>query len=194
MAKTLIPFITKKRIYPFAVDFRREKTAENTRKYFFAVNYHSKLYTGTQNKNTYLDWKNISIAGLDQEKEAPTGWPTSGKNYYCILKINVSSLQAQTAIIEWVEGDDQIEKLAPIKFASAEDYQQTEARVIIGVAVKDKESTAGLAPNRQTDAIYFIQYVTSNLIMANMVFNGVPVIYPVPISGGGLNPESFSVS
>ncbi len=177
-----------KHITPFKIDWKVSKI-NGQRKYIFAVNYHSKLYKGMSTRGQFLEYDILNIAGLDFIKEAPNSFPVS-KNYYCVLKVKVSNLQAQSAEITWVEGDQRDDDLAPIKFEDSQNYKQTEARVIIGAAVRDLEASPGLK-NDVIKTVYIIQYVNTNLIMANMVFNGIPVIYPVPIPGGRLNPGSF---
>jgi hypothetical protein len=186
--KNLLPFVGLKHVHPFKIDWRITKKG-GQRTYNFAVNYHSKIYRGTSNRGQFLEFDILPISGLDFIKEAPSGFPQS-RNLYCVLTVRVSNLQAQSAKIEWILGDDQQDELAPIKFEDTENYKQTEARVIIGVAVRDLEASPGLV-NDTVKTVYIIQYVNTNLIMANMVFNGVPVTYPVPISGGRLNPGSF---
>lgn len=186
--KNLLPFFNVKNVNPFKIDWKTSKTGD-TRKYNFSVNYHSKIYKGITTRGQYLEFDLLTIGGLDVIKEAPSSFPKS-KNLYCVLKINISNLQAQSAKIEWIEGDDNKDDLAPIKFENSENYKQTEARIIIGVAVRDLEASSGLVGD-DVKTVYIIQYVNTNLILSNMVFNGIPVIYPVPISGGRLNPNSF---
>lgn len=186
--KNLLPFFGVKNIHPFKIDWKISKTG-GQRKYNFAVNYHSKLYKGTATRGQYLEFDFLNISGLDFIKEAPTSFPNS-KNLYCVLKVTISNLQAQSARIDWIEGDDKQDDLAPIKFEDSQSYKQTEARVIIGVGVRDLEASPGLRQDN-VKTVYIIQYTNTNLIMANMVFNGIPVVYPVPISGGRLNPGSF---
>ena len=186
--KNLLPFFAVKNVSPFKIDWRVKKTG-GQRKYSFSVNYHSKLYKGASTRGQYLDFDLITISGLDFEKEAPSSFPKS-KNLYCVLKVNVSNLQAQSAKIEWVEGDSSEDDLSAIKFEDSQSYKQTEARVILGIAVRDLEAVSGLTGDN-VKTVYIIQYVNTNLIMANMVFNGIPVVYPVPIAGGRLNDNSF---
>lgn len=188
--KNLLPFLSTKYTHPFKVDWRVRKV-NGERKYSFAVNFHSKLYKGMNTRGQFLEYEFFQLEGIDTIQEAPTSFPS--KNYYCVLKINVSSLQGQSARIVWVEGDDKQDDLAPIKFEDAQNYKQTEARVIIGAAIRDLEAAPGLK-NDNVKTVYFCQYVNTNLIMANMVFNGIPVVYPVPIPGGRLNANYFGNS
>lgn len=186
--KNLFPFFAVRHVTPFKIDWRVSKVG-GERKYNFAVNYHSMIYKGMNTRGQYLEYDTLTINGLDTIKEAPSSFPKT-KNFYCILKVTVSNLQAQSAKIEWVEGDDKQDDLAPIKFENSDSYKQTEARVIIGVAVRDLEASPGLVKDT-IKTVYVMQYVNTNLIMANMVFNGIPVTYPVPIHGGRLNAGSF---
>lgn len=187
-SKNLTPKITK-RVHPFYIDI----VNRNNKKYA-AVNYHSRLFTRLEIENNYMIHKIQTITGLDFEKEIPGSFP--GKNFYCVLKIKIDSLRIsnenKAATIEWVEGD-QSETLKPVIFDSNDNARQTEARIIIGVLVNDGEATAGtLSPDlggARTN--YIIQFVSTDLIMTNMVVDGIPIVYPVPFIGGGLNLESL---
>jgi len=183
-SKNLIPKFSKKN-HPFFIDF----SIRNGKK-ILAVNYHSRLFRGLEVENNYMIHKIQTIKGLDFEKEVPSSFP--GKNFYCVLRIKINSLnvssQSDAATIEWAEGDNS-ELLKPIIFESANNLRQSEARIIIGVLVNDGEETAGTLSldfgGAKTN--YIIQFVNTDLLMTNMVFNGIPVLYPVPFVGGGLN-------
>ncbi len=183
-SKKLTPNVTK-RVHPFYIDFFNK----NNKKYL-AVNYHSRLFTNLQAENLYAIHKFQTITGLDFEKEVPGSFP--GKNFYCVLKIKIESLrissQDKAATIEWAEGDSN-DLLKPVLFDNPEDLKQIEARIIIGVLVNDGEATAGsLSPDLGgSKTSYINQFVNTDLIMTNLVLNGVPIVYPVPFVGGGLN-------
>ncbi len=188
-SKSLTPKDVKKS-HPFKI----ELSLKNGKRYL-AVNYHSRLYTGFEIKDEYLIYKQKSIVGLDFKKEVPSSFP--GKNFYCVLNIKTQGLQVsnedKAVSIKWVEDDKSTNDLSPVLFESAQTLNQKEARIILGVLVFDGESTAGsLSPDLGGAKISYIsQFVTTDLLMTNMVFNGVPVIYPVPFIGSSLNLESI---
>lgn len=191
--KLAIPnFQTRVINHPFKVYVYIVGEQENRKPlYNLAVNYHSHLYKGLKIKDNYLDYERIKIEefsenGLDFVKEVPKEFP--GQNFYCLLEIDIKDLQATAARIQWVLSDKSQDSLAPIVFESADNLRQTKARIIIGVFVADKERTPGRDPEEAvSNKSYFIQYVYTHLIMCNMVFDGIPVIYPVPFGGGRLN-------
>jgi hypothetical protein len=175
-------------VHPFKIDIAKAgKNADNTPKYTLAVNYHSRLYENLDLKDKYLQFNRVNIAGLDAIKEVPTTFP--GKNFYCVLEINVSNLRAvPPARIVWVESDQSEEELAPIEFQDSSNLRQTKARIIIGIFVSDDEAIAGLPGGESAvNTAYIMQFINTNLMLSNMVFDGVPVIYPVPFGGGRLN-------
>lgn len=183
--KRLIPTIPIKKIHPFEMAVRN-KIIGGIKKLVIAVSYHSSLYTLLEERGSNSDifyYKKLFITGLDFEQNVPDSFPS--KKYYCVLNVTVNNLTAQSAKIEWVEDDE--EKLAPIKFSSGNDKRQTEARIIIGVLVRDKEASPGFPDSTSVPVAYIIQYINTNLMMCNMVFNGVPVIYPVPFGGGRID-------
>lgn len=188
-SKSLTPKDIKKS-HPFKIEMSSKKG-----KRYLAVNYHSRLYTGFEIKNEYLIYKQKSIVGLDFKKEVPSSFP--GKNFYCVLNIKTQGLQVsnedKAVSIKWIEDDKSTNDLSPVLFESAQTLNQKEARIILGVLVFDGESTAGtLSPDLGGAKISYIsQFVTTDLLMTNMVFNGVPIIYPVPFIGSSLNLESI---
>jgi hypothetical protein len=188
-SKALTPKDVKKS-HPFKIEMSLNKG-----KRYLAVNYHSRLYTGFEIKDQYLVYKQKSITGLDFKQKVPPSFP--GKNYYCVLNIKIQGLQVsnedKAVSIKWVEDDKSTNDLSPVLFESAQTLNQKEARIILGVLVFDGESTAGtLSPDLGGAKISYIsQFVTTDLLMTNMVFNGVPVIYPVPFIGSSLNLESI---
>jgi hypothetical protein len=187
-SKSLIPKLVK-RSHPFKIDLRASPG-----KRFLAVNYHSRLYTGFEIQNQYLIYKQKTITGLDFKEQIPSSFP--GKNFYCVLNIKINGLQVanedKAASIKWVQSDSSAD-LRPVVFESAQTLNQKEARIILGVLVFDGESTAGtLSPDFGGAKLpYISQFVTTDLIMTNMVINGIPIIYPVPFIGSSLNLESI---
>jgi len=177
----LIPTV-RKRVHPFFIDIVRKNGKE-----YLSVNYHSRLFTGMTLNEKYFSYNKISITGLDFLQSVPASFP--GKNYYCVLEITVSNLSATKAAIVWVEDDKSVEKLNPVEFASTDDLKQTKARIIIGVYIFDGEATAGtLSPDAGgAKTSYISQFVHSDLMICNMVFDGIPIIYPTPFGGGRLN-------
>jgi hypothetical protein len=173
--------------HPFKIDIGKQGTrSDGTPIYTLAVNYHSRLFTGMGITSKYLQWLKIPIEGLDFPQEVPSSFP--GENYYCVLKVSVNNLQAQEARIIWVSDDKTVNELQPVTFESGDNLRQIEARIIIGVFVSDDEAVAGLPGNESAvNTAYIMQNINTNLLMCNMVFDGVPVIYPVPFAGGRLN-------
>jgi hypothetical protein len=174
-------------VHPFKIDIgKKGKRGDGSPVYTLAINYHSRLFTGMSKTEQFLQYIKIPITGLDFVKEVPSSFP--GENYYCVLKVTVSNLTATKAEIVWVSDDKSVDDLQPVKFESSENLKQIEARIIIGVFVSDDEAVAGLPGGENAvNTAYIMQYINTNLIMCNMVFNGVPIIYPVPFSGGRLN-------
>jgi hypothetical protein len=185
-----IPGFGKKVNYPFAISLYKVGLRNDGKpSYNLAVNYHSHLYSGLKLKENYLDYERIKIeefseTGLDFLKPVPDDFP--GKNFYCVLEININDLKATDANIQWVIGDTEEQLLAPVVFEDSENYRQTKARIILGVLVSDRERSPGLDPT-DIRRSYIVQYIYTHLMMCNMVFDGVPVVYPVPFGGGRLN-------
>jgi hypothetical protein len=188
--------------HPFKIDILKDgRRGDGLPNFKLAVNYHSRLFVGMSLNSKYLSYRKVGIKGLDFAQPVPASFP--GKNYYCVLKIPVTDLQvpegtSTSAEIIWVEDDKTVNELNPIIFESNDNLKQTEARIIIGVLVSDDEAIAGTdntaVVNGQTvggagavNTAYVVQFINTNLMMCNMVFDGVPVIYPVPFGGGRLN-------
>jgi hypothetical protein len=176
--------------HPFKIDIGRLTNSKGELQYTLAVAYHSRLYTGMSFTNAggaFLQRNRIDITGLDFPQNVPTS-TFPGQNYYCVLKITITDLQATRAEIIYVSDDNSVNQLQPVKFESSQNRRQTEARIIIGVLVWDDEAVAGLEGNDSAiNTVYLEQFVTTDLIMCNMVFDGLPVVYPVPFIGGRLN-------
>jgi hypothetical protein len=182
----LIPRI-RKRVHPFYIDVVKQGDKE-----YLAVNYHSRLFKGMTLNEKYLSFdQTLSITGLDVLKEIPGSFP--GKNFYCVLELDISNFIPTKANIVWIEGDSKADELNPVVFIGSNNLRQVKSRTIIGVYVFDGEATAG---TRSPDlggakTAYITQFVHTDLIMSYMVFNGVPVVLPVPFIGGKLNDNSF---
>jgi hypothetical protein len=140
----------------------------------------------------YLSFdQTLSITGLDELKGIPGSFP--GKNFYCVLEVDIEDFNPTKAKITWVEGDSKVNDLNPVVFTGTNDLKQVKSRTIIGVYVFDGEATAGtLSPdNGGCKTAYITQFVHTDLMMTYMVFNGVPVVLPVPFIGGRLNANLF---
>jgi hypothetical protein len=175
------------RTHPFKIDIAKKKgDTIGKPKYTLAVNYHSRLFTGMGRTGKYLQWIKIPITGLDFVQNVPDSFP--GENYYCVLKVTVNNLNPESAEIIWISSDKTVNELQPVTFEGGDNLKQTEARIIIGVFVSDDEAAAGLPGNESAvNTAYIMQFINTNLLMCNMIFDGIPVIYPVPFGGGRLN-------
>lgn len=188
--RSIVPTLKITSSHPFKIDILKNGTkSDGTPQYALAVNYHSRLFTDLSKTEEFLQYNQITITGLDFAQDVPASFP--GKNYYCVLKIMVDNLQAKSAKIEWVSDDASVDTLQPVKFISSQDRKQTEARIIIGVLVNDDEAVAGTPAAGRINTTYIIQNINTNLIMCNMVFDGVPVVYPVPFAGGRQSANLF---
>jgi hypothetical protein len=188
-----------KNAFPFKIDIAKDGLREDGFPQFqLAVNYHSRLFKGLGKTDKYLQWIEVkdeennseeyttTIKGLDEYQKVPETFPD--KNFYCVLKVEVEDLNAKSAEIVWVESDKSVNELQPVTFESTDNLRQVEARLIIGILVSDNEAVAGTpGGNSAVKSSYILQFINTNLIMCNMVFDGIPVIYPVPFGGGRLN-------
>lgn len=173
--------------HPFKITIGKDgKKGDGTPQYTLAVNYHSRLYTGLRSRDKYLSYNKKNIIGLDFPEKVPDQFPK--ENVYCVLDLKIDNYSVTKAEIKYVFDDKNQEELDPIVFLSEDDLRQVGARVIIGVLVNDDEVVAGL-PASDAKTPYIVQFVNTNLMMSNMVFDGIPVIYPVPFIGGRLNDE-----
>lgn len=188
--RSIIPTFRVTRSHPFKIDILKDGSKDDgTPQYSLAVSFHSRLFTGLTQTEEFLQYNQIDISGIDTLQKVPPSFP--GKNYYCILNIKINNLQATSAKIEWVSDDASVDALQPIKFQSSQDKKQTEARIIIGVLVDDDEVIAGTPSEGRINTSYIIQNINTNLILCNMVFDGIPVLYPVPFAGGRQNANLF---
>lgn len=179
-------------MHPFKLEvFQSEDLdSEGRPKYKTSLNFHSKLYTGFKSAKNggdqFLTFEKIKINNLNFLFDVPSEIYAK-KYYYCILDVLVTNLRATSAQIKFEMGNGS-DKLHPIAFESPSNLKQIAARVILGVIVRDNKYTAANAlissDNAEPiDSTYVLQYVNSNLLMTNMVLNGVPVVYPVPFLG-----------
>jgi hypothetical protein len=152
---------------------------------YAAIPYHSRLFTGMTKNSKYLSPSKIAIEGLDDTQLIPKSFP--GKNFYCVLEVDILNLNATKAKIVWVQDDKSVENLNPVVFDNQQDLRQIKARAIIGVLVNDKEAVPASPAGTSVKTSYVMQFVHTDLMMCNMVFDGVPVILPVPFIGGRLN-------
>jgi hypothetical protein len=185
--------------HPFKINIGKQgKKQDGTPQYTLAVNYHSRLYIGMKLREKYLSYEKVryaggsqgldfkSIKGLDFAELVPQEFPK--ENIYCVLELKISDLKVTNAQIKYVIDDKNEDELDPIVFESADNLKQVGARAIIGILVMDDEVIAGLDAS-EAKTPYIVQLVNTNLMMANMVFDGIPIIYPVPFIGGRLNDE-----
>lgn len=168
--------------FPYKI-FLKKETTGTTNIYSFAVAYHSELLKNTFTDNTtYLSFQKqvIDPSTLDNYIIIPD--PTA-KNVYITLDMKVSNLTVTSAKINfYVEGSS---GLAPFSFG--ENYNQTDAQVILGIIVNDAESQAGTTGGGDNQTTYVVQKVFTDLIIANLIINSVPVITAVPFTGGPIN-------
>jgi len=173
----------KKTVTPFQIDIINKKSEVG-----WALAYHSGLFQPLKLSESYLQYKRIEIKGLNEIKTVSKK-ETEKENQYIVLNIKINNLMAESAEVKIVKGDRNSEELNPIKFDSQDSLRQIEARIIIGVIVHDGNQYAGSLSKDfgGIETYYVIQFIQTNLIMANMVMDGIPVVYAVPISGGRLN-------
>jgi hypothetical protein len=173
----------KKAVHPFQIDVTQKKDEISV-----AVAYHSGLFKPMSISQGRLKYNRIEIIGLDENKSFSKKL-AADENHYVVLIVKINNLQAESAEVKIIEGDTSEEELDPVKFDSEDSLKQTEARVILGVIVHDGGQYAGTlsVDIGGIETYYLIQFVNTNLIMANMVMDGIPIAYPVPISGGRLN-------
>jgi hypothetical protein len=156
--------------HPFRIEYKSKSGDRNN--YELILYKRSYLYLPPKTVGGAIGSLNISkidtIASVNLEQ--------ASKGFFAILKIKVQSLQAQSAEIEWVESVSSIKTIE-----LDEQKKQTSASIIVGCVRNDK----GYNPFIQTDvsALFVEQNINTNLIVSNMVFNGVPVIFPVPFPG-----------
>lgn len=116
----------------------------------------------------------LSISKLDAKKKFSLEQASDG--LYAVLKIDVQSLQAQSASIEWQTPAQGVKSLE-----LDSQKNQASASIILGVIRSDQNYLGSSSSG--PSSLYVDQNINTNLIIANMVFNGVPVIFPVPFPG-----------
>lgn len=182
-------------MHPFKLDVLQGPIDQSTGKptYKTSLNWHSALYESVTEPDKagkeYLKFKKIKISNLDFEQEVKN--EIYQKQYcYCILNVTIENLSPKEAKIIFEMGNQDPSKLLPIKFESAENFNQKEARVILAAIAYDNKyipANAQISSNSKDqskkNSLYVIQYVHSNLLMTNMVLMGTPVVYPVPFPG-----------
>ena len=180
-------------MHPFKLEVFQSKDldSEGRPSYKVSLNWHSKLYNGfkvPQNGGAqFLTFQKNKIDNLNFLFDVPKDIYAK-QYYYCLLDVNITDLRVTSAKIKFVMGNGS-DQLHPIAFESASNLRQIAARVILGVVVSDNKYTPAnaLVPSSDdappADSVYVLQYVHSNLLMTNMVSNGVPVVYPVPFLG-----------
>jgi hypothetical protein len=167
--------------YPFLVHI--SKNYEGSKLvYEGAVHYNSKLYRPLTQDNKYLKYSRVSITGLDLIKKLSED-EIKKDGAHCILEIKISTLSPKSAEIKWITTKLNDQNASPIEFNSKEERDQIIARVMIASVLYDKYQIPGVTSETDSPGIYVYQYIQSNLILANMIFNGVPVVYPVPFAG-----------
>lgn len=166
--------------FPFQI-FLTKEVKENTTKYVAAIHYHSRLYKPLKFKNSSLVYEILTISGLSEKKSFSKD-EIKKEGIHCVLEIDVKDLEPKSAKINWVIGRKE-KDADPIEVDSADNRNQTKARVIIGSILKDKYSIPGVTDKSDFEDIYFFQHINTHLIIANMVFDGIPVLYPVSFAG-----------
>jgi len=157
------------------------------------LNWHSALYDNIETPlslgKMYLNFKKITVNNLNFTQIIPKDLYVE-QYYYCVLNIKIQNFKVSRAEIVFKKQSDR-ESIVPIMFESEDNLKQTEARIVLAaIAYDDKliaETEFSFDSNTNSrnikPEVYVIQYVTTNLIMTNMIFNGVPVLYPAPFGG-----------
>jgi hypothetical protein len=186
-------------MHPFKLELKssNQQDSEGRPKYQISLNWHSKLYTGFKSAQNggdqFLTFEKIKISNLNFSFDVPNDIYEK-KYYYCILDVLVTNLRATSAQIKFEMGNGS-DKLHPIAFESPVNQRQIAARVILGAVVNDDKYTPANAlvtsEGPTINSTYVLQYVHSNLLMTNMVLNGVPVVYPVPFLGSTTSVDGY---
>jgi|688.fasta_scaffold502313_2 hypothetical protein len=180
MAIQLTPFVQRKYTHPFKIDFTRKVKGDDI-EYKAGVIKHSVLYSGAEESNGFLNFQSIEIKKIGEMLDI-TDFPS--KNAHILLVVTVDNLRAKSAEIK-IASDADEDSMKSVKFSDSTGFKQTEARVILGSLIFD----IGITPVLKDDNVktaFVSQFVSTNLIMTNMVLNGVPIVYPVPFSGSKL--------
>lgn len=182
-------------ICPFRLTILPDTEQENETNplYKAYLNWHSALYDNispTQSlSKKYLNFKKITIKNLNFTTQVSDKL-YDDKYIYCVLKILIDNFTVISAEIVFVPQSEP-ENLVPVVFETEENLKQTEARVILAAIAYDDKSIAETefsfdqesGSRNIAQSVYVIQYVQTNLIMTNMVVNGVPILYPAPFPG-----------
>jgi hypothetical protein len=167
--------------FPFMVHITKQYKGTEL-EYQAAVHYNSKLYRPLSLSEKYLKYSKINITGLDQIKKFPES-KIKQNGVHCLLELKINQLSAKSAEIKWVEEKLSDKNSSPIELNSPEERDQITARVMIASILYDKYKIPGVTSANDVPGVYIYQYINSNLILANMIFNGVPVVFPVPFAG-----------
>ena len=203
MAQLLTQTQNVAKVQPFSLEFDRGSPQGGVSSTaFMGVNANSKLYYGLTLNGNNMSYDEIYIAGLGRPEPVPEEiqYTVPVPSFFCVLNINIngrlspyrSEESRQTAEITWVKGDT-LEDLNPIIFEDDIDKVQIGARIVIGALVSDKNQSSVYNVNDSRGGIntvnssYIVQNVNTHLMMCNMVFNGLPVLYPVPFGGGPIS-------
>jgi hypothetical protein len=148
--------------------------------YQAAVHYHSRLYRPFELEKKYFKYDRVNITGLDKIEKFDES--RIQKGVHCVLELDINILDVKSAKIVWVDSNDD-KKLVPIEIDNDKDRVQLKARVIIGSLLFDQYAMPGVSSELNSKEIYFYQHINTHLIVANMLFAGTPVVYPVPFPG-----------
>ena len=155
--------------HPFKIDYKVEESNNVS----VGIYPNSTLYTSP--KSSSEKFAKLPIKDLTTIKKFSIG--SLSNPMYAVLEIVVQSLQPQSASIVWsASTSDPAVELDTNK-------NQKKARVLIGSIRKDNKYTSLTDTSLDLNSVYVEQLVSMNLILANMLFNGVPCILPAPFAG-----------
>jgi hypothetical protein len=168
MNNTLIPN-SQNNTHPFKISYKYEAGGN------ISVSIRSESFLYSPPTSVGGSFSKININALDTNKSFSRN-SISGQPINCILELKVQSLQVQSANIVWSQGGNP----QTLEFGSGMD--QKAARILIASIRNDSKYNLGTI-SAGLSSLYIDQMLSSNLIVANMVFNSVPVIFPVPFCG-----------
>jgi hypothetical protein len=157
---------TNKYIHPFKIDYKSDATTVSA-----AINFNSFLYTSPSSSNG--KFSKFAIKDLTTIKTFTIN--SLSNPMYAILEIGVQSLKPQSASIVWSSNI----KIEAVELDS--NKSQTKARILIG-GIKYDDKYTSLFKSDGINLVYVEQLINTNLILANMLFNGIPCVLPVPFS------------